>query len=169
MFDKFHKHCTECKKGQPCGKFHLYVLSLDPRIRTGSSSKKRRFRRVNPNTHATGTPVYVGKSECAPRCRQGKHRTYVDADTSKWRCYCGKYDELNEYIQFCDTPTSVRNYLKGDYGFLIPGLLKQLNPFETSQAAEEAEGALAIALRDAGYAVWAGHHDDALVAEEGDE
>lgn len=169
MFDDFQKHCTACEKGTPCGKYHVYVLTLDPRMRTGSTSKKKRFRRANPTTHSTGTPVYVGKSECVPRCRQHKHQNYTDPSTSRWRCYCGQYAEGNKYVQFRDTPTSVRNYLKGDYGYLIPKLFRGLNPFETSEEAEAAEGELAVALRDAGYAVWAGHHDDELATQEATE
>jgi hypothetical protein len=52
--------------------------------------------------------------------------------------------------------------LKGEYGFLKPKLFKKLNPFETSAEAIEAEAKLAISLRENGYAVWAGDHDDKL-------
>ena len=34
-FDDFQKHCTECKKSEPCGKYHLYVMKLDQKIYEG--------------------------------------------------------------------------------------------------------------------------------------
>ena len=66
MFDDFQKHCTECEKGTPCGKYHVYVLTLDPKI----AVEKKRFRLANPDTYETGEALYVGKTECVPRCRQ---------------------------------------------------------------------------------------------------
>ena len=57
----------------------------------------------------------------------------------------------------------MKEYLKGGYGFLKPKLFKRLNPFDQSSEALEAEAALAVRLRQQGYAVWAGHHDNDIV------
>ncbi|HIF45963.1 MAG TPA: hypothetical protein EYQ73_04095 [Candidatus Poseidoniales archaeon] len=162
VFDDFQKHCSMCEKGKPCGKYHLYVLTIDPRLKVGKTSKKNRFRQVNPTTHEEGEGLYVGKCECAPKCRQSKHRTYNPKKETLWTCYCGKYKSSNLYKKYRDNPTSIHNFLKGEYGFLKPKLFKKLNPFETSAEAIEAEAKLAISLRENGYAVWAGDHDDKL-------
>ncbi len=161
-FDDFQKHCKKCKKGKPCGQYHIYVLTVDPRLKKGKRKKKIRFREINPDTYEDGKPVYVGKCECTPRCRQSKHRNHNPHKKTecKWNCYCGKYKPTNIYNKYRDKPSSIRNYLKGDYGYLQPKLFKHLNPFNTSEEAIKAEGKLATQLRKEGYAVWAGHHDD---------
>ena len=162
-FDDFQKHCEECKKGKPCGQFHVYVMTVDPRLKVGKRSKKVRFRKINPNTHQNGEALYVGKCECSPRCRQSKHRNYDSKKTTRWSCYCGKYEYSNLYQQYRDTPTSIHDFVKGEYGYLQPKRFKKLNPFKTSEDAEIAEEELAIQLRKDGFAVWAGHHDDKIV------
>ena len=159
MFDDFQKHCTECEKGTPCGKYHVYVLTLDPKI----AVEKKRFRLANPDTYETGEALYVGKTECVPRCRQEKHRGFESFESSTWRCFCGLRSEINKYHPIRDRPTKVKEYLKGGYGFLKPKLFKRLNPFDQSSEALEAEAALAVRLRQQGYAVWAGHHDNDIV------
>lgn len=159
-FDDFQKHCRKCKKGKPCGQYHIYVLTVDPRLKKGKRKKKVRFREINPDTYEDGKPVYVGKCECTPRCRQSKHRDYNPHKKTEWNCYCGKYKPTNIYNKFRDKPSSIHDFLKGDYGYLQPKLFKNLNPFNTSEEAIKAEGKLATQLRKEGYAVWAGHHDD---------
>ena len=67
------------------------------------------------------------------------------------------------YQQYRDTPTSIHDFVKGEYGYLQPKRFKKLNPFKTSEDAEIAEEELAIQLRKDGFAVWAGHHDDKIV------
>ena len=161
--DDFQKHCKKCKKGEPCGQFHVYVLTVDPRLKEGRRSKKIRFRKVNPDTHENGEPLYVGKCECSPRCRQSKHRNYDSNKSTKWYCYCGKYESTNSYHRYRDNPTSIHDFLKGGYGYLQPKHFRKLNPFKTSEEAEIAEEKLAIQLRKDGYAVWAGHHDDKII------
>ena len=99
-FADFQKHCRECKKGKPCGKFHIYVMTVDPRLKVGKKSKKVRFRKINPDTHQNGKALYVGKCECSPRCRQSKHRNYNSKKPTKWSCYCGKYESNNLYQQY---------------------------------------------------------------------
>ena len=129
-FDDFQKHCKKCKKGKPCGQFHVYVLTVDPRLKKGKRSKKVRFRKVNPDTYENGEALYVGKCECAPRCRQSKHRIYNSKKETKWSCYCGKYDSTNSYQQYRDAPTSIHDFLKGEYGYLQPKHFRKLNPFK---------------------------------------
>ena len=163
VFDDFQKHCTLCKKGKPCGQYHVYVLSVDPRLKYGKRGKKARFRKINPDTHKDGDPLYVGKSECVPKCRQSKHRNYNPKKASKWSCYCGNYESTNPYEKYRDQPSSIYHFLRDGYGYLQPKYFRKLNPFKTSQEAEAAEEKLAISLRKEGFAVWAGHHDDKLL------
>ena len=164
-FDDFQKHCKKCKKGKPCGQFHVYVMTVDPRLKKGKRGKKVRFRKVNPDTYENGVALYVGKCECAPRCRQSKHRNYYSKKENEWSCYCGKYDSTNSYQQYRNDPTSIHDFLKGEYGYLQPKHFRKLNPFKTSKQAADAEEELAIDLRKNGFAVWAGHHDDKIVVK----
>jgi len=104
--------------------------------------------------------LYVGMSECVPRCRQSKHHNYRSGGEGRWKCYCGNHSESNEYGGWWDKPsTVVKNYLKNGYGLLKPKLFKHLNPYPTKRDAEDAEARLAEDLRKRGFAAWAGHHD----------
>jgi hypothetical protein len=84
-----------------------------------------RFRRANPD-HRLGMPlVYVGMTGLDPDLRFDKHKAGLQA---------------NRYVQ--------------QYGLrLLPSLYEVYNPMPY-QAACEMEVELAIALREAGYAVW---------------
>ena len=31
-FNKYNLHCTQCKRGKPCGKMHVYALELDKAV-----------------------------------------------------------------------------------------------------------------------------------------
>ena len=158
-FENFQKHCSECKKGKPCGKYHVYVMTVDPHI--WQSKRKAKFRKKNEVTYIQGMEMlYVGMSECTPRCRQSKHHNYRSDGKGRWTCYCGNHGETNEYGGWWDKPsTVVKNYLKNGYGLLKPKLFKHLNPYLTKNDAEDAEKLLANELRSRGFGVWAGHHD----------
>ena len=70
-FRDYQKHYTECKYGEPCGKYHLYLMKLNPTIK-----RKKRFKEANPD-YVEGQPLYyVGKTKHHPRCRQSMHQTY---------------------------------------------------------------------------------------------
>jgi hypothetical protein len=71
----------------------------------------------------------------------------------------------NAYEGFWDNPSKVRDFMHGEYGFLQHKLFRDLNPFNSKKEAEFAEGELAVFLREQGCAVWAGHHDNALLKD----
>ena len=158
-FDNFQKHCSKCEKGKPCGQYHLYLMTVDPRI--WKSKRKAKFREKNEATYEEGMEMlYVGMSECVPRCRQSKHHNYRAGGEGRWTCYCGNHGKSNKYGGWWDKPsTVVKNYLKDGYGLLRPKLFRNLNPFPSKEAADAAEKQLANDLRELGYAAWAGHHD----------
>jgi len=147
MFREFEKHCTQCQRGQPCGKSHLYVMIVDPTI-----MEKKKFREANPD-YVEGMPCfYVGKTEHVPRCRQSQHQ---GKQKGTWRCYCGKEGTTNT-LEFWHKPsTVVKDYTEG---FLKADLFRDWNPVEP-EVAEEREAELAAHLRKQGYGIWAGHHD----------
>lgn len=175
-FKDFQKHCTECKKNRPCGKYHLYVMKLDPTI-----WEKERFHEVNPD-YVDGSPLYyVGKTKHHPRCRQSQHQRYPKPDEKKcpkceqkilprkprlrcdgckwsksfkWTCFCGINPGEHEYKSYWESPSKfVIGHTKG---FL---LTEPREPLPNSAAAEKAERLLAEKLRKYGYGIWAGHHD----------
>jgi hypothetical protein len=86
-----------------------------------------RFRRSNPERDMLKPCVYVGMTGLTPEERFAKHKAGVRA---------------NRYVQ--------------RYGLrLLPKLYAYANPMPYA-AAREMEVELAIALREAGYAVWQG-------------
>ena len=148
-FRDFQKHCTECKKGEPCGKHHLYVMKLDPSI-----LEKRKFRKANPN-YVDGQPLYyVGMTKHHPRCRQSQHQNYSKEGNTKWTCYCQLRPGRHAYKWLGERPSSVVwGHTKGHLR------AKPLAPWPDKESAEEAERELAEQLRQDGCGVWAGHHD----------
>ena len=104
-FDNFQKHCSKCKKGEPCGQYHLYVMTVDPRI--WKSKRKAKFREKNEATYEEGMEMlYVGMSECVPRCRQSKHHNYRAGGEGRWTCYCGNHGKRNKYGGWWDKPST---------------------------------------------------------------
>tara|TARA_Y100001934_G_C11827383_1_gene528954 strand:- start:101 stop:595 length:495 start_codon:yes stop_codon:yes gene_type:complete len=148
-FKDYQKHCTECKRGEPCGKYHLYVMKLHPSI-----WEKKRFREVNPG-YIYGSPLYyVGKTKHHPRCRQSQHQNYSTERESKWKCYCQVNPGRHPYKGPWESPSRfVRGYTDG---YL---LAEPRDPLPDSKSAENAERLLAEKLRRDGCGVWAGHHD----------
>ena len=67
-FDDFQRHCKKCKKGEPCGEYHVYVMELSKDVIDST-----KFRKVNPNYKPGMDCVYVGKTAHHPRCRQSMH------------------------------------------------------------------------------------------------
>lgn len=85
----------------------------------------RRFLKANPQRDMLKPCVYVGMTSLTPELRFARHKAGVKA---------------NRYVQ--------------DYGIrLLPGLYAYANPMPYD-AARDMEVELAIALREAGYAVW---------------
>ena len=148
-FRDYQKHCTECERGKPCGKYHLYVMILKPTI-----TNKRRFQEANPD-YVDGQPLYyVGKTKHHPRCRQSMHQSYKKKGNSKWRCYCHISPGPNHCAGFWNNPSffvsaHTDGYLKS----------VELRPYPDTDSATKAERALAKKLRKQGYGVWSGHHD----------
>jgi hypothetical protein len=89
--------------------------------------REARFRRANAGYAMTRPCVYVGMTGLTPDVRFDKHKAGLQA---------------NRYVQ--------------QYGLrLLPALYEPYNPMPY-QGAVEMEVELAIALREAGYAVWQG-------------
>jgi len=89
--------------------------------------REARFRRANPGYAMAKPCVYVGMTGLSPDVRFDKHKAGLQA---------------NRYVQ--------------QYGLrLLPALYEPYNPMPYRGAAEM-EVELAIALREAGYAVWQG-------------
>ena len=148
-FQDFQKHCTECKKGEPCGKYHLYVMKLHSTI-----WKKKNFRKANPK-YVDGSPLYyVGKTQHHPRCRQSQHQNYSQEGNPKWTCYCQVKPGRHAYTSLWQSPSKIAG--PHTDGYL---LAKPRDPFPDSDSAGEAEFQLAEQLRQDGCGVWAGHHD----------
>ena len=148
-FRDYQKHCTECKYGEPCGKYHLYLMKLNPTIK-----RKKRFKEANPD-YVEGQPLYyVGKTKHHPRCRQSMHQTYNKTGHPKWQCYCQVSPGSNDFEGFWQNPSFfVRKHTKGYLKSV------ELRPYSNTKAAAMAERALANRLRKQGFGVWAGHHD----------
>ena len=148
-FRDYQKHCTECKYGEPCGKYHLYLMKLNPTIK-----RKKRFKEANPD-YVEGQPLYyVGKTKHHPRCRQSMHQTYKKTGHPKWQCYCQVSPGSNDFEGFWHNPSFfVRKHTKGYLKSV------ELRPYSNTEAAARAERALANRLRKQGCGVWAGHHD----------
>ena len=155
-FRDFQKHCKECRHGEPCAKYHVYVMSVHKSI-LESRKKKEKLMAVNPDYIEGSEIFYVGKTEHHPRCRQSQHKNYKKDSNNKWTCYCQRSAGLNKFKGFIHQPST---FVKGHTScFLKPKLYRDRNPLPTSAAAEEAEKKLAADLRKQGFAVWAGHHD----------
>lgn len=151
-FDDFQKHCPKCKKGKPCGGYHIYAIRLEKSI-----WKKKKFRKANPN-YKEGRPcLYIGKTQHVARCRQSQHQSRrTGTDKDRWTCYCGKDSASNKYESFINNPSKfIRGHTKG---LLSPRHFRDWNPV-TKENATEVEQEVARTLRDLNYGVWAGHHD----------
>ena len=154
-FDSFQQHCTQCKKGKPCGKRHVYVMELELEV----YDKNQKFRNANTN-YKEGMPcVYVGKTSHHPRCRQSQHENCKIGkwNGKTWTCYCGK---KSEKINVCKLSTRTSNVV-GKYmtGYLLKSLYKKINPQLDSESNQSVEDELAKDLRKQGFGVWAGHLD----------
>ena len=153
-FDDFQKHCTACRKGQPCGDYHVYVMELDPGI-----AEIRWFQDVNPNYRSAMLCVYVGQTKHLPRCRQSSHMNCPPSNWRgrRWSCYC---EEDGPAERACKVSTRGSKKV-GKYSryALKPKLFKRLNPQPDQESSKAAERTLAESLRAQGYGVWAGHHD----------
>lgn len=162
-FKLFHKHCTACKRGRPCGKSHVYALILDLDILDNDW-----FREANPDYIDGKSCFYVGRtSKHVPKCRASGHQY---CKVGKWKgkkfqCYCNGKGALVECTYGSRASPKVDRYntyrLRG-------GLFKKYNPQEDVDANKQAEKDLAKDLRSKGYGVWAGHLDS-RAAESGED
>jgi hypothetical protein len=153
-FRAYHKHCTECKRGRPCGKPHVYALELTPDVMDVD-----RFREVNPD-YIDGSPCfYVGRtSRHVPKCRASGHQY---CKVGKWKgkkylCYCNGQGERIKCTRGSRASSKVDSY---NTYYLRASLFKDRNPQADVDANVQAEKDLAIDLRSKGYGVWAGHLD----------
>ncbi len=156
-FGDFQKHCPKCKKGEPCGKRHLYVLELRDDILS-----RKNWKNVDER-HVDGMKcLYVGFSGHLPKCRASVHEHWVPGHFEEtrigkaWRCYCSGKMELKLYTKKTRASTTV---FQDNKFTLIRRLFRHENPIKDDEDPDEREGQLAEHLRDLGYAVWAGHHD----------
>jgi len=153
-FDKFHRHCTKCKKGSPCGGYHVYAMELDKQV-----IDNRSFKEVNPD-YKNGMPcVYVGRTAHHPRCRQSQHNNCKvgDWEGKVWTCYCGKKSETKNQCEIRNRSSmKVDKYMTG---YMTGSLFRKYNPQIDSEQNKIAEQRLCDDLRKAGFGVWAGHLD----------
>ena len=148
-FRDYQKHCKECKRDEPCGGYHVYVMILKPTI-----LEKKKFQEKNPD-YVKGKPCYyVGKTEHHPRCRQSMHQNYSKDKPTQWKCFCHISPRMNDYEGFWNNPSF---FVLGH----TDGFLKQmrLKPSSTSADAIKEERRIRDKLREQGFGVWAGHHD----------
>ena len=157
-FDNFQKHCRECKKGQPCGKPHLYALELDSAI-----LQRKWFSRVNPDYAKGMMCLYVGQTGHLPKCRASVHQNWVKGGWEQrkslnltYMCYCSGSMEKKKFTKKTGASPKVKSF---NTYFLIGRLFKSSNPVQEGEDREEEEKGLADYLRGQGYGVWAGHHD----------
>ena len=152
-FDDFQKHCTECKKSEPCGKYHLYVMKLDHKIYEG----KKKFRLFNPDCDRNKDFYYIGMTKHHPRCRQSQHQSYnPNNPNNTWICYCNESPGKNSY-GFTNKPSKfIQGYTDGHL------LREQLDPFDDKLSAEKGERLLGLKYREKGFGVWRGHHEKTL-------
>ena len=153
-FTSFQKHCIECEDGKPCGKMHVYALSLNESI-----ADQKWFKLVNPNYRVGSECFYVGRTERhLPKCRASAHQ----------HCKSGSWDGKG-YLCYCSGEGKSISCTRGSRGsskvdrfntFLLrKKLFRKENPQEDRDSNKRAEQDLADNLRKQGFGVWAGHLD----------
>ena len=156
-FENFQKHCRNCKKGEPCGKPHLYVLELKDSILS-----RKDWKNIDERYVEGKDCLYVGYSNHLPKCRASVHENwipgpFVEARIGKtYLCYCSGEMNPKPYTKKTRASTTV---FPDNKFTLKRSLFRHHNPIKDNEDPEEKEGELAEKLRDLGYAVWAGHHD----------
>ena len=154
-FNKYQHHCTQCKRGKPCGKKHVYALELDPAI-----LKETWFRELNPDYVEGKACVYVGRtSRHVPRCRASGHQ---HCKRGAWKgetylCYCkGKGERISCTL---GSRGAIKKVDKYNTCGLKKNLFRRYNPQENERDNKGMERFLANHLRARGHGVYAGHLD----------
>ena len=147
-FVDFQKHCMECEKGKPCGKYHIYVLTLQSEV-----ASRDWFLEANPDYVDGRECLYVGMTSHLPKCRASQHQF----------CHVGNW-EGKEYICYCSGKGELKACSIGTRGsgkigkynkyLLRKKLFRRHNPQNDQQSSKQAEESLAGALRRMGYGVW---------------
>ena len=148
VFTDFQKHCMECKMGEPCGKHHIYALTLHNDVTSHDW-----FIEANPNYVDGNECLYVGMTSHLPKCRASQHQfCHVgDWEGKKYSCYCGEKLEKKA----CSIGTRGSGKIRKYNTYLLrKKLFRQHNPQIDKQASEDAESSLAEDLRKLGYGVW---------------
>ena len=161
-FDNFQKHCSECKKGEPCGKPHLYALELSKEI-----SKEKWFQDANPDYIKGMMCLYIGETSHLPKCRASAHM-YCQRKNKTWRgkkyrCYCGGEEDWSDCTK---GSRGAKDLVARHNTFnLRPKFFKKIkdksgkklgNPIQNQKNRKKREEDLALHLRSLGYGIWYG-------------
>ena len=149
-FDDFQEHCEECRKGEPCDGYHVYVLMLDRRI-----SKNGWFKERNPDYTGTRPCVYVGRTWHLPICRVSQH---INCKSGAWKgrkhiCYCSGTAVEKTCKSTNRGSSKAKNY---NTYMLLPEYFMEHNPQEDEDKNKRYEEMIADDLREAGFGVWEG-------------
>ena len=154
-FNKYNIHCTQCKKGKPCGKMHVYALELDKAI-----LEEPWFKELNPDYEEGKACVYVGRTERhLPKCRASGHQHCKPGawEEETYLCYCGgEGKRISCTLGSRSARGGIDKY--NTYG-LKKNLFRRYNPQESREDNNGMERFLAKNLRSKGYGVTAGHLD----------
>ena len=148
-FNKYNLHCTQCKRGKPCGKRHVYALELDKKI-----AKQSWFMEDNPDYVEGMDCLYVGMTGHLPKCRASAHQFCKRGDwkDKKFICYCKGKGER----RLCTLGSrSARNRVdKYNTFYLKKNLFRRYNPQENQADSRGMELFLTNHLRAKGYGVY---------------
>jgi hypothetical protein len=159
-FNKYNLHCTQCKKGKPCGKRHVYALDLDKAV-----LEEPWFRKMNPDYEDGKDCVYVGMTGHLPKCRASAHQLCKRGAWSdkKFICYCeGKGKRISCTLGSRAARKRVDKY---NTCYLKKNLFRRYNPQENQADSRGMELFLAKHLRSKGYGVYVDEDKE----EEGSE
>ena len=155
-FNKYQYHCTQCKRGKPCGKMHVYALELDKAI-----LGEPWFRKMNPDYEVGKVCVYVGRTERhLPKCRASGHQHCKRGawEEETYLCYCkGKGKRISCTLGSRAARKRVDKY---NTCYLKKNLFRRYNPQENQADSRGMELFLAKHLRSKGYGVYVDEDKD---------
>tara|TARA_B100000575_G_C23127912_1_gene653761 strand:+ start:377 stop:796 length:420 start_codon:yes stop_codon:yes gene_type:complete len=136
----------------PCGGHHVYVIELADEV-----IERNKFLKENPHYDNAKRMAcfYVGSTRHTVRCRYNQHVQFGDPDMEGFDCACFSEPTFRYFRGRHPKGKTRGNRFVGQYHKYLRGrMFKHENPFETKEAAEQREEALAQELRAKGYGVW---------------
>ncbi len=141
-------YCVRCSLHKACGKYHIYVIELDPDIR-----KNKKFMQKNLRYHSGKACLYIGSTSHTPECRFSQHILHIDKENNQYPCLCTGKKVFRTFVRSGGKTRG--GYFPGLFGMrLRPDLFFSFNPISTKKKAMKTEETYAKYLRSQGYAVW---------------